>query len=46
MIPEEVVINLSPLTKFRKLLLEDIDLLNLLINKTVTIVVEKGIIRS
>ena len=43
---EEVVINSSSLTKFRKLLLKDIDLLNLLINKTVTIVVEKGIIRS
>jgi hypothetical protein len=34
------------LTKFRKLRLKDTDLLNLLIGKTVTIAVEKGIIRS
>ncbi len=44
--PEDGVINLSSLTKFRKLRLKDTDLLNLLINKTVTIVIEKGIIRS
>jgi hypothetical protein len=43
---EEGVINSSSLTKFRKLRLKDTDLLNLLINKTVIIVVEKGIIRS
>jgi transposase len=46
MTPEETVINSSSLTKFRKLRLKDTDLLNLLINKTVTIAVEKGIIRS
>ncbi len=44
--PEEDVINPSSLTKFRKLRLKDTDLLNLLINKTVTIAIEKGIIRS
>jgi len=46
MTPEEGVINSSSLTKFRRLRLKDTDLLNLLINKTVTIAVEKGIIRS
>ena len=46
MSPEEDVINPSSLTKFRKLRLKDTDLLNLLINKTVTIAIEKGIIRS
>jgi transposase len=46
MTPEESVINLSSLTKFRKLRLKDSDLLNLLIGKTVSIAVEKGIIRS
>ena len=44
--PEYDVINPSLLTKFRKLRLKDTDLLNLLINKTVTIAIEKGIIRS
>ena len=44
--PEENVIDASSLTKFRKLRLKDADLLNLLINKTVTIAIEKGIIRS
>ena len=44
--PEDGVINPSSLTKFRKLRLKDTDLLNLLINKTVTIAIEKGIIRS
>ena len=44
--PEEEVIDPSSLAKFRKLRLKDTDLLNLLINKTVTIAVEKGIIRS
>src|SRR5690606_11906507 len=44
--PEEEVINSSSLTKFRKLRLKDMDLLNLLINKTVTIALEKGIIKS
>lgn len=46
MSPEEDVINPSSLTKFRKLRLKDTDLLNLLINKTVTIAIEKGLIRS
>jgi transposase len=46
MAPEEDVINPSSLTKFRKLRLKDTDLLNLLIGKTVSIAVEKGIIRS
>jgi len=46
MTPEEEVINSSSLTKFRKLRLKDTDLLNLLINKTVVIAIEKGIIRS
>jgi len=46
MSPEEGVIDPSSLTKFRKLRLKDNDLLNLLINKTVTIAIEKGIIRS
>ena len=46
MTPEADVINPSSLTKFRKLRLKDTDLLNLLINKTVTLAIEKGIIRS
>lgn len=46
MSPEESVINPSSLTKFRKLRLKDTDLLNLLINKTVTLAIEKGVIRS
>ena len=46
MIPEENVIDPSSLTKFRKLRLKDTDLLNLLISKTVSIALEKGIIRS
>jgi transposase len=46
MSPEERVIDPSSLTKFRKLRLKDNDLLNLLINKTVAVAIEKGIIRS
>ncbi len=46
MSPEEGVINPSSLTKFRKLRLKDTDLLNLLISKTVSIAIEKDIIRS
>lgn len=46
MSPEDDVINPSSLTKFRKLRLKDIDLLNLLISKTVSIAIEKGVIRS
>lgn len=44
--PEAEVINSSSLTKFRKLRLKDTDLLNLLIGKTVSIALEKGIIKS
>lgn len=46
MLPEDDVINPSSLTKFRKLRLKDTDLLNILINKTVSIAIEKDIIRS
>ena len=46
MSPEEDVINPSSLTKFRKLRLRDMDLLNLLIGKTVSLALEKGIIKS
>lgn len=46
MAPEENVINPSSLTKFRKLRLKDADLLNLLINKTVCIAIEKEVIKS
>ena len=44
--PEEDVINPSSLTKFRKIRLKDINLLDMLINKTVMIALEKGIIKS
>lgn len=40
-VPEEDVINPSSLTKFRKLRLKDMDLLNMLIEKTVSIALEK-----
>ena len=43
---EEDVINPSSLCKFRKLRLKDMDLMNLLIKKTVDIAIEKGIIKS
>lgn len=46
MAPEDEVINSSSLTKFRKLRLKDTDLLNLLIGKTVSIALDKGIIKS
>ena len=46
MAPEAEVIDPSSLTKFRKLRLKDTDLLNLLISKTVSIAIEKGVIRS
>jgi len=46
MAPEEAVIEPSSLTKFRKLRLKDINLLDLLINKTVEIAIEKEIIKS
>ncbi|SEO77278.1 Transposase domain [Paenibacillus sophorae] len=43
---EEEVIEPSLLTKFRKLRLKDMKLLDLLIGKTVKIAMEKGVIRS
>ena len=46
MLPEQGVINPITLTKFRRQRLKDTNLLDLLINKTVSIAVEKGIIRS
>jgi len=46
MAPEESVIDPSSLTKFRKLRLKDSNLLDLLINKTVEIALDKGIIKS
>lgn len=46
MAPEDDVINPSTLTKFRRLRLKDTDLLNMLIGKTVSIAIEKGIIKS
>ncbi|WP_221390362.1 IS1182 family transposase [Dyadobacter sp. NIV53] len=46
MAPEDEVINPSSLTKFRKLRLKDADLLKLLIGKTVSIAIEKGIVCS
>lgn len=46
MAPEDAVIAPSSLTKFRKLRLKDLNLLDMLINKTVEIAMEHGIIRS
>jgi len=46
MASEDEVIDASSLTKFRKLRLKDMNLLDLLINKTVEIAIEKGIIKS
>lgn len=46
MAPEEPVIDASSLTKFRKLRLKDMNLLDMLINKTVEIAIEKGIIQN
>lgn len=46
MAPEGAVIEPSSLTKFRKLRLKNMDLLDMLINKTVEIAIEKGIIKS
>lgn len=45
MAPEDDVIDPSSLTKFRKLRLKDVDLLDLLINKTVEIAIEKEIVK-
>jgi len=46
MAPEDSVIEPSSLTKFRKLRLKDVKLLDMLVNKTVEIAIEKGIIKS
>ncbi len=46
MAPEEPVIESSSLTKFRKLRLKDVNLLDMLIHKTVEIAIEKEIIKS
>ena len=46
MVPEETVINPSSLTKFRKLRLKDMNLLDMLISKTVQIALDKKIIKS
>jgi predicted metal-dependent hydrolase len=46
MAPEESVIDSSSLTKFRKLRLKDLNVLDMLINKTVDIAIEKDIIQS
>ncbi len=46
MAPEDDVISPSLLTKFRKLRLQDMNLLDMLISKTVEIALEKNIIKS
>jgi IS5 family transposase len=46
MAPEESVINPSSLTKFRKIRLKDVGLLDMLIQKTVEISLEKELIKS
>lgn len=46
MAPEESVIDSSSLTHFRKQRLKDLNLLDMLINKTVEIAIEKGIIKN
>lgn len=46
MAPEESVIDPSSLTKFRKQRLKDLNLLDILIDKTVEIAIDKGLIRS
>ena len=46
MSPEDDVIDSSSLTKFRRLRLQDMNLLDLLIGKTVEIALEKGLITS
>ena len=45
-ISEEKVINPSSLIKFRKLQLKDMDFLDILVSKTVSIALEKRIIKS
>lgn len=46
MAPEDPVIDPSSLTKFRKLRLKDINLLDMLIGKTVTLAIEQNILKS
>ncbi|OIK07634.1 IS1182 family transposase [Bacillus sp. MUM 13] len=46
MVPDDPVIDPSSLTKFRKLRLQDVGLLDMLIGKTVEIAIEKEIIKS
>lgn len=46
MAPEEPVIDPSSLAKFRRLRLKDTNLLDMLINKTVSLAIEKGVIDS
>ncbi len=46
MVPEDDVIDPSSLTKFRRLRLKDVGLLDMLIGKTVEIALEKNIIKS
>lgn len=46
MMPEDDVINPSSLCKFRRMRLRDTDLLDMLINKTVQLAIEKGIIKT
>lgn len=46
MAPEEDVINASSLTKFRKMRLKDMKLLDILISKTVAVAIEKGSLKS
>mgnify|MGYP001334087383 FL=1 len=46
MAPEDPVIDPSSLTKFRKLRLKDSGMLDLLIDKTVALAIDKGIIKS
>ena len=46
MAPEEDVIHPSLLTKFRKLRLKDMDLLNMLLKKSVSLAIENGIIKE
>ena len=46
MSPEDEVINPSSWTKFRKLRLKDMNLLDMLIAKTVQLALDKGIIKS
>jgi transposase len=46
MAPEDPVIDPSSLTKFRKLRLKDLNLLDMLIGKTVELAIEKNILKS